>query len=116
MVKLGEAAKLFASYFLWRGTGWGFPGRALIAGLDSKDANNRLIAGMFLVRGGSRAVPLVREALERGRGLPAILNVAGDLGSRELIPLIGRYVHSDDPRVARQAAQTMEWLQRRDSG
>jgi len=112
MPKLAQSAKLFASYFLWRWTGLAFAGYALIAALDSADPNNRTIAGMFLVRGGARAVPLVRDALERGRGLPLILNVAGDLGSRELIPLIERYTRSEDARIARQAEQTLEWLRR----
>ena len=115
MPKLAESAKLFASYFLWRRAGLALAGRALIAGLDSTDPNNRMIAGMFLVRGGVRAVPLVHDALERGRGLPLILNVAGDLGSRELIPLIEGYTRSDDVQIARQAEQTLELLRHGDS-
>ena len=115
MLKLAESAKLFASYFLWRRAGLTLAGRTLIAGLDSADPNNRMIAGMFLVRGGVRAVPLVRDALECGRGLPLILNVAGDLGSPELIPFIERYTRSDDVQIARQAGQTLEWLRCVDS-
>jgi hypothetical protein len=111
-VQLAESAKLFASYFLWRWTGLSGPGRALVTGLDSADPNNRMIAGMFLVRGGRRAVPLVREALAKGRGLPVILNVAGSLGSRDLIPLVERYTHADDERIARQADQTLDLLRR----
>jgi HEAT repeat protein len=110
MPKLAESGKLFASYWLWRWTRRGRPGRVLVSGLDSPDPNNRLIAGMLLLRGGQAALPLVREALEQGRGLPVILNVAGDLGARELIPLIERYMHSGDQRIARQAGQTLELL------
>lgn len=110
MPKLAESAKLFASYFVWRWTRLAPAGRALIDGLNSTDPNNRMIAGMFLVRGGARGLPLVRNALERGLGLPVILNVAGDLGSAELIPVVERYTRSDDQQIARQASQTLKLL------
>ncbi len=95
-MQLAETAKLFTAYGLWRATGWAVAGRTLIAALGSSDANNRMIAGMFLVKGGRLALPLVAEALEKGRGLPLILNVAGDLGHTELAPLVERYTAAPD--------------------
>jgi hypothetical protein len=111
-VRLAETAKLFAAYGLWRTTGWAVAGRTLIAALASSDANNRTIAGMFLVKGGRLALPLVADALERGRGLPLILNVAGDLGHTELAPLVERYTAAPDARVAQQAVVSLKLLQR----
>ena len=111
-MRLAETAKLFAAYGLWRATGWTAGGRTLIDALGSSDANNRMIAGMFLVKGGRLALPLVAEALEKGRGLPLILNVAGDLGLTELAPLVERYIGAPDARVARQAAFSLDLLRR----
>ena len=111
-MRLAETAKLFAAYGLWRATGWAGAGRTLIGALGSSDANNRMIAGMFLVKGGRLALPLVAEALEKGRGLPLILNVAGDLGHTELAPLVERYTRAPDTRVAQQAAVSLKLLRR----
>ena len=111
-MRLAETAKLFAAYGLWRATGWAVAGRTLIGALGSPDANNRMIAGMFLVKGGRLALPLVAEALEKGRGLPLILNVAGDLGHTELAPLVERYTGAPDTRVAQQAAVSLKLLRR----
>ena len=111
-MQLAETAKLFTVYGLWRATGWAVAGRALIAALGSSDANNRMIAGMFLVKGGRLALPLVAEALEKGRGLPLILNVAGDLGHTELAPLVERYTGAPDARIAQQAAVSLKLLRR----
>jgi hypothetical protein len=111
-VQLVETAKLFAAYGLWRATGWAVAGRTLIAALGSSDANVRMIAGMFLVKGGRLALPLVGEALEKGRGLPLILNVAGDLGHTELAPLVERYTGAPDARIAQQAAVSLKLLRR----
>ena len=111
-MRLAETAKLFAAYGLWRATGWAVAGRTLIGALGSSDANNRMIAGMFLVKGGRLALPLVAEALEKGRGLPLILNVAGDLGHTELAHLVERYTGAPDTRVAQQAAVSLKLLRR----
>ena len=111
-MRLAETAKLFAAYGLWRATGWAVAGRTLIGALGSPDANNRMIAGMFLVKGGRLALPLVAEALEKGRGLPLILNVAGDLGHTELAPLVERYTGAPDARIAQQAAIALKLLWR----
>ena len=111
-MRLAETAKLFAAYGLWRATGWAVAGRTLIAALGSSDSNNRMIGGMFLVKGGRLALPLVAEALETGRGLPLILNVAGDLGHAELAPLVERYTGAPDARVAQQAVVSLKLLRR----
>jgi len=111
-VRPAETAKLFAAYGLWRATGWAVAGRTLITALGSSDANNRMIAGMFLVKGGRLALPLVADALESGRGLPLILNVAGDLGHTELAPLVERYTEAPDAGVAQQAAVSLKLLRR----
>lgn len=109
-MRLGEAAKLFAAHCLWRTTGAKRAGRVLIRGLTSGDENNRLIAGMLLVRSGSRARPLYLEALESGSPPPLLLRVIGDGGVRDLESHIARYLDSNDPSVARAAAYALDAL------
>ncbi|MCC6713898.1 MAG: hypothetical protein IT496_01595 [Gammaproteobacteria bacterium] len=111
-MKLGEAVKLFAAHCLWRVTGAKSAGRVLIRGLTSSEENNRLIAGMLLVRSGAKASPLYREALERGSPPPLLLRVIGDGGVRDLHSQIARYLDSNDPNVARAAAYALDALKR----
>ncbi len=111
-MKLGEASKLFAAHCLWRATGAKYAGRVLVRGLTSSDENNRLVAGMLLVRSGGRARPLYREALESGSPSALLLRVIGDSGIRDLKSQVARYVDSDDPNVARAAAYALDALGR----
>ena len=109
-MKLGETAKLFSAHYIWRATGAKIAGRALIAGLSSSDANNRLIAGMFLTRGGLRAVPLFREALAHGAPSPLLLRVIGDSGAREFESVLERYAAGPDARLVQAATDALRLL------
>lgn len=109
-MKLLETAGLLASYAAWRALPFRAPGEALVRGLESSDPNNRMIAGMFLVRAGARAVPIVRQALVEKRGLPAALSVAGDLGAPELKPLVESFASHEDPAISRAAVAALQSL------
>ncbi|HYL75074.1 MAG TPA: hypothetical protein VEU96_12765 [Bryobacteraceae bacterium] len=109
-MKLAETARLFAANTIWRGLHWKAPGRALIRGLKSPDENNRMISGMFLVKSGQRAVPLLREALARKESLPLVIRIIADLGAKEFRPDLERLSKSEDPEVAAAAKDAMRLL------
>ncbi len=109
-MKLAEAAKLFSANYIWRATGALSAGRVLIAGLESSDENNRLIAGMLLVRGGEKAIPLFRESLDKGAPSPLLLRVIGDSGAIEFRDDLARYAESPDPQLARAAADALRLM------
>ena len=105
-MRLGEAAKLFAANAAWR-AGSASAGRLLVDGLSSPDESNRTIAGMFLVRGGERAAPLLDEELEQPRNLPMLLRVMGDTAPERFRPVLERYATSDDPQISRAAQDAL---------
>jgi hypothetical protein len=109
-VKLGEAVKLFFANGIWRASGARIAGRALIDGLASSDENNRLIAGMFLARGGKKAAPLFREVLEGEAVSPLLLRVIGDSGNKDFEHVLERYAAGSDPRLGRAAADALRVL------
>jgi HEAT repeat protein len=98
------AAFLFLVQAVWRWTGLPVAGRVLIRALGSSNPNIRTIAGIFLVRAGRRAEPLLEEALTRREYLPALLPILGDIGDRKVEPELLRFAQDRDPQVA-QAAQ-----------
>ena len=105
-----RAAGLFAVNALWRATGSQAAGHTLLNALCSADANIRTIAGMFLVRGGEKAVPLVEEAIQRQLNLPQALVMAGDIGSKKLEPELQKYASHPDPQVSRAARDGLKIL------
>jgi hypothetical protein len=79
-VKLGESAAVFAAYGTWRATGAHSAGAVVARALGSDDETNRTAAGMLLVKSGERALPLLRENLERGIAVQITLQVLADIG------------------------------------
>jgi hypothetical protein len=55
-------------------------GAVVARALASDDETNRTAAGMLLVKSGERALPLLRENLERGVAVPMTLQVLADIG------------------------------------
>lgn len=103
--------KLFAAYAMWRYGGSKPAGRGLVDALGSKNENLRTIAGIFLVKGGRRAGPLLLEAIEKRRDLPLTLTLLADLGDHSHAPVLRRHVDDRDPEAARAAAQALRVLE-----
>jgi hypothetical protein len=106
-VKLGESAKLFVAGAAWK-AGSQAAGRLLVGGLASTDENNRLIAGMLLVRGGRRAIPLLEQELEHPRNLPMLLHVMGDVAPDAFKDILERFAADSDPQVSRAARDALK--------
>ena len=83
-------------------------GRLLVGGLASTDENNRLIAGMLLVQGGRRAIPLLEEELKHPRNLPMLLHVMGDVAPDAFKNTLERYAADPDPQVSRAARAALK--------
>jgi hypothetical protein len=103
-------ARLYAVKALWTIIGCRSAGRALIKTLGSTDEGERTVAGILLVRGGTRAEPLVAEAIRRREHLPIVLLIAADIGASSLEPEIRRLTTDPDPEVARAAHDALEIL------
>lgn len=102
-MKWGEAATVFSAFGVWRVTGSARAGAVLARALASPDETNRTAAGILLVRGGVRALPLLRENLHQGVAVALSLRVMGDIGGPEAAALIEPYQRDQDPKVAAAA-------------
>lgn len=110
---LARSAGLLLSNAVWRATGLPAAGRTLVHALGSEDESVRTIAGMFLVQGGRKAEPLLREALDRRENLPLVLTILGDLGDPKFGPELQRFSRDPDPEVAKAARDALQVLARR---
>ena len=104
------ALRLFLSAAIWRITGARKFGHILIEALDSSDENLRMISGTLLARGGSRNLPLLRQALEKQHNLPMILTLIGDIGETDEITLLKRYAADEHADVAHAASDALRIL------
>lgn len=101
---------MFACHATWRLTGLPSAGRALVRALGSPDDTERVVAGMFLVRAGARAEPLLEEALHRRENLPMVLSILGDIGDRRFQRELEEFSADGDPQVAQAARDALRVL------
>jgi len=78
--------------------------------LSSTNENLRILAGIFLVRGGRKALPLLEKELENRRNLPQVLMLLGDINQPESEGYLRRYLDDNDPEVADAAKQGLRTL------
>lgn len=110
-MKLGRALSTFGLNAAFR-LGSDAAGRRLVASLGSEDENVRMLAGMFLVKNGRRALPVLREALLRREQLPTVLTILADIAAPESAGLIRPYVADPDPAVADAARAALDIVER----
>ena len=113
-MQLSGAARLFLDNAFWRLSGWRAVGRRLVEALDSEDENLRTIAGMFLVKAGGKAKPLLEEALAKRQSLPLALTILGDIGDHQSAAKLRPFAQDRDPQVARAAQDALRVLAARE--
>lgn len=109
-MRTGQVAAVFAQGALWRVTGARAAGDALARAFASDDEMVRVLAGTFLVQGGPRAAPVIRDALARGASDPDLIAALADVGSAADEPLLRSYAQSPDAEVASAAREALEDL------
>lgn len=109
-MNVGRALSLFGSRAAWRLTGLRAAGRPLVRALGSPDQDLRTIAGMFLVKAGKKAEPLLIEALARRENVPMVLAVLADIGDLDVEPQIRSFSSDSDPEVSRAAKEALRVL------
>ena len=71
------------------------------------------MAGTLLARSGSRAEPLLREALDRRENLPMVVTLLGDVGDEACRPALNALTGDPDEAVAGAARQALRVLDAR---
>lgn len=104
MAVLG-AASLYLDFKRLQLTGSPSAARKLISALASTDEDLATIAGIFLVRAGSRSAPEILKAIERrDPTLPICLGIFADIRDKRAKATLTSFLHDADPDVARAAS------------
>jgi hypothetical protein len=102
--------QVLAAGAVWRAVRARMAGRFLVRSLDAHNEDARTLAGMLLTRDGSKALPLLREAMAQHKNLPTVLTIIGSIGDRSMEPELRRFVFDNDPQVARAAKDSLRIL------
>ena len=105
--------RLLAQHAAWRTMGLRTAGRAVVRALGSADPTVRTMAGTLLARSGTRAEPLLREALAARQNLPMVVTLLGDVGSESCRPALSELTRDPDETVAGAARQALRVLDAR---
>jgi HEAT repeat protein len=111
VIQLGAVSCLLLQNAVWRMTGLPAAGRALLRAPEHPDPNVRTIAGMCLVRGGTRAAPLLLEAVAARWSLARVATIMGDIGDRRLEPVLIDLARDPDAAVAQAARDALRALE-----
>jgi hypothetical protein len=102
--------KLFVYRALFH-LGWKPAGKRLVDALGVRDEDAQVVAWMFLVKEGSRSVPILRDALQDRKHLEKTLTILADIGDRSVIPCIRPLTTSNEPKVAKSARAALQRLE-----
>jgi NAD(P)-dependent dehydrogenase (short-subunit alcohol dehydrogenase family) len=112
-VSITDVLGLLAQHAAWRVTGSRGLGRAVVRALGSEDPTVRTMAGTLLARSGSRAEPLLEEALAARESLPMVLTLLADIGDEKCRPAMSELTWDPDDTVAGAARQALRVLDAR---
>jgi HEAT repeat protein len=105
-----SAAYLFTCKLIWSLTRLNGAAKPLVRALGSSDDNLRMIAGMFLVQAGPRAIPVLTEALRKRENLQMVLSIVASVGDKKLEPYVRPFESDGDANVAAAARHAVEVL------
>jgi HEAT repeat protein len=110
-MKLLKLLRVSFAAAMWRATGMRPAGRVLVHALGTDDEQVRMIAGMMLIKGGKKAEPLLREALNTRENISTVLTVLGSIGDPSVEPELRRFTDDKDPRVSKAARDALRLVQ-----
>lgn len=106
-MQLGRALLRLGQGALWRLTRARPLGERLVQGLADGDETARTIAGVMLAKGGSAAVPVLRDALAKRHSVDTVLTLLGSVGDAAAAAQIAPFAADADARVARAARDAL---------
>jgi len=79
-VKIGGSLKVIGAGISWRRLGHAGSGRRLLQAVGGDDEQDRLLAGMALVRAGERSIGLIESAIQAGTAPTQAVQILADIG------------------------------------
>ena len=103
---------ILAAGAAWRLLGARGPGETLLAALAGEDEQNRMLAGMSLVRGGQRSFELIERKLRAGKASAAALRLLPDIDESKSRAVMEQVVEHGPDELRGTARDCLDLLDR----
>ncbi len=94
---------------VWRTVGSESAGYALLEAFSGDDEQEKMLAGISLVKAGDRTVELIEKARESGRLTPQVVRLLADIGGDRSRGLLTQ-ITTDEGPVATAAVESLQVL------
>jgi hypothetical protein len=85
-------------------------GEKLIAAMAADDEQNRMLAGMSLVKAGQRSFDFIAEKVDGGEATPAVVRLLSDIDGARARTVLDKLVAGDSVALADAAQQCIDNL------
>lgn len=107
--------RIIAAGAAWRMFGSKKSAQKLLDAMDGDDEQNRMIAGMSLVKAGKRSVDLIEEKIGAGEATPPVVRLLPDLDGPRTEQIMRRILADGPDELREVARQCIDLLDRMDS-
>lgn len=113
-MNLGRSANVIRAGLAWRAFGSSGAGATLLDAMAGGDEQERMLAGMSLVKAGDRSLDLISAAYASGDATPQMVRLVADIGGPRARPMLTEMAEEPGP-LAHAASDSLDLLDRIDS-
>jgi hypothetical protein len=112
-VSLGGSVKVIGAGLAWRTVGSESAGYALLDAFSGDDEQEKMLAGISLVKAGERSTDLIEKAAKTGRLTPDVVPLLADIGGPRSRALLNELSGEAGPvaTVARESLQVLDQIE-----
>ena len=107
--------RVMAAGTSWRLFGSRRAAETLLQAASGKDEQNRMLAGMSLVKAGRRSFDLIKNKVEAGEASAPLIQLLGDIDSSRARPVLQEIAKGGPGDMSDAARQCIELLDRMDA-
>lgn len=96
----------------WRLFGSDGAGESLLEAMSGDDEQQRMLAGMSLVKAGDRSIDLIQNTLSSGHATPPIIRLLADLGGPRARSMLKEIAAGEPGELVETARQSLDLLDR----
>ena len=96
----------------WRLFGSRRAADTLLDAVSGDDEQNRMLAGISLVKAGRRSFELISNKIEAGEATPAVIRLLPDIGGERARPLLEKVAARESGEASVAARESVELLDR----
>ena len=107
-----SSIKVFAAGVSWRLFGSERAGETLLDAMAGEEEQNRMLAGISLVKAGQRSLHLIEEKIAAGEASPPVIRLLPDIAGEQARDLLESIAAGESGGEADAAAESIELLDR----